>query len=72
MKIKIYATSDVHGTITPYRYSDQKEMKMGMMKLSFFIKKDSYTLLIDNGDVLQGSPLDAYYQIEHHDIHPMA
>lgn len=72
MKIKIYATSDVHGTITPYRYSDHQEMNMGMMKLAPFIKKDNHTLLIDNGDVLQGSPLDAYYQIEHHDIHPMA
>ena len=72
MKIKIYATSDVHGTLTPYRYSDHKEMNMGMMKLSPFMKKDKYTLFIDNGDVLQGSPLDAHYQIEHNDIHPMA
>ena len=72
MKIKIYATSDVHGTLTPYRYSDGKEMNMGIMKLSPYIHKDEHTLLIDNGDVLQGSPLDAYYQIEHHDKHPMA
>ena len=42
MKIKIYATSDVHGTLTPYRYSDHKEMKMGMMKLSPFMKKDEH------------------------------
>lgn len=72
MKIKIYATSDIHGTLTPYRYSDNTEMKMGMMKLSPFMKKDEFTLFVDNGDVLQGSPLDAYYQIEHHDIHPVA
>lgn len=55
MKIKIYATSDLHGTLTPYRYSDQKEMNFGMMKLSKLIHKDENTLLIDNGDVLQGS-----------------
>ena len=73
MKIKIYATSDVHGTLTPYRYSDHKEMKMGLMKLSPFIHKDETTLLIDNGDVLEGSPLDYVHHLKfENDVHPMA
>lgn len=72
MKIKIYATSDLHGTLTPYRYSDQKEMNIGMMKLSKLIHKDEHTLLIDNGDVLQGSPLVSYYQTNPQGIHPIA
>lgn len=72
MKIKIYATSDLHGTLTPFSYSDQRELNVGMMKLSKKIHKDEHTLIIDNGDVLQGSPLVALYQIKHDDIHPMA
>lgn len=73
MKIKIYATSDTHGTITPYRYSDHKEMNMGLMKLSSLIHKDEHTLLIDNGDVLEGSPLDYVHHLKFEDqIHPMA
>lgn len=73
MKIKIYATSDTHGTITPYRYSDSKEMNMGLMKLSSLIHKDKHTLLIDNGDVLEGSPLDYVHHLKFEGrIHPMA
>lgn len=73
MKIKIYATSDVHGTITPYRYSDQKEANIGLMKLASYINKDETTLLIDNGDVLQGSPLDYVHHLQYENrVHPMA
>ena len=44
MKIKIYATSDLHGTLTPFNYSDQRELNVGMMKLSKKIHKDEHTL----------------------------
>lgn len=73
MKITLYATSDVHGTLTPYRYSDHQEMNMGLMKLAPFISKNETTLLIDNGDVLQGSPLDYVHELKFKErIHPMA
>lgn len=74
MKIKLLATSDVHGYITPYRYSDQKMANLGMMKLAPYLrKKDKYTVLIDNGDVLEGSPLNYYHELYHReDTHPMA
>lgn len=73
MKIKIYATSDVHGYITPYQYSNRKEANMGLMKLTPYIKKDKNTLLIDNGDVLQGSPLNYVHHLYNEEsMHPMA
>ena len=56
MKIKIYATSDVHGTLTPYRYSDHKEMNMGMMKLSPFMKKDEHKNIKRHIDWNRGEP----------------
>lgn len=73
MKIKIYATSDLHGYITPYRYSDNRIDNMGLMKLAPFIQKDKHTLLIDNGDVLQGSSLAYVHHLKFEDqMHPMA
>lgn len=73
MKIKLYATSDLHGYLTPTRYSDNQIDNMGLMKLAPFIQKDEHTLLIDNGDVLQGSPLAYVHHLKFEEnIHPMA
>lgn len=75
MKIKILATSDVHGYISPYRYSDKVLANQGLARLSGHIHRlrDKNTLLIDNGDCLQGSPLNYYHSLfEKEAIHPMA
>lgn len=75
MKIKILATSDVHGYISPYRYSDKTLAMQGLARLSGHIQRlrDENTLLIDNGDCLQGSPLNYYHSLyEKEEIHPMA
>ena len=52
MKIKLLATSDLHGYIYPYSYSNRKLCNQGLARLSNHIKrlKDENTLLIDNGD----------------------
>lgn len=75
MKIRILATTDVHGYISPYSYSDRKLCKQGLCRLSAHISRlrDEHTLLIDNGDSLQGSSLNYYHNLYEKDlIQPMA
>lgn len=75
MKIRILATSDLHGMISPYQYSDKSLAVQGLARLSAHIHalKDEHTLLIDNGDVLEGCPLNFYHAVYEKDSrHPMA
>lgn len=75
MAIKILATSDLHGYIYPTRYSDDSEAAMGLAKLATIIRdlRDENTILIDNGDTIQGSPLTYYHHLFTEDqINPMA
>ncbi|MCR5228987.1 MAG: bifunctional metallophosphatase/5'-nucleotidase [Solobacterium sp.] len=62
-RIRILATSDVHGYIYPYSYADGKSADHGFARLSTMINslRDSSTILIDNGDTLEGSPLSYYH-----------
>ena len=64
-KIKILMTSDVHTYVFPYSYADGKSEDHGFGKAAHTIKRlrDENTIVIDNGDVLEGSPL-AYYHFE--------
>lgn len=63
MKIRLLASSDVHGYVMPYRYSDLKPCDHGFLKLKATMDAwtTDNTLKIDNGDVLEGSPLLGYY-----------
>ena len=60
-KIKIIYTSDVHGTLHGFNYANQKNEKRGLASLKTYLKtqKNEY-ILIENGDMLQGSPLLDY------------
>lgn len=71
MKIRLVATSDVHGYIMPYGYGDNKDCGQGLLKLKSTINslRNENTLVIDNGDILQGSPLLTYYYA-HKDDYP--
>ncbi len=62
-KIKILSTSDLHGYIYPYSYADHSPVDYGLAKLSTLIDslRDENTILIDNGDVLEGSPFTFYH-----------
>ncbi len=64
-KIKILMSTDVHAYVYPHSYATKKEGRMGFAKLahSFRRLKDENTILIDNGDNLEGSPF-AYYHFE--------
>ena len=58
-RIRIITTTDLHGYIFPYRYSDGFDADMGIAKCATLIQslRDDNTIVIENGDVLEGSPL---------------
>lgn len=73
-RFRILATTDVHGYIAPYHYSNNQLANMGLSSLACLIKqyKDEHTILIDNGDCLEGSPLAMHHFIKNkEDVHPI-
>ena len=64
-KITILQTSDIHGSIYPLNYGTNEKADVGLGKLATIIKQeralDEQLLLIDNGDLIQGTPLTYYY-----------
>jgi len=76
MTIAILTTSDLHGNVLPLNYANNEEMEIGFSKISTLIKqervKHNHTILIDNGDTIQGTPLAYHYaQTNCKSIHPM-
>ncbi|MCM3239767.1 bifunctional metallophosphatase/5'-nucleotidase [Heyndrickxia oleronia] len=76
MNITILETSDVHGSIFPINYGTNKEADVGLGKIASLIKqerqKNENTILIDNGDLIQGTPLTYHYaRINHERPNPM-
>ncbi len=74
--ITILETSDVHGSAYPIRYADNSHANVGLSKLSTLIKQEMKrnpnTLYIDNGDLVQGTPLTYYHaRIDSEPVHPM-
>lgn len=74
--LTILGTSDTHGNIVGYSYEDNKYTeKDGLTKVATYVNsvraENPYTLLIDNGDTLQGNILtdDIYSKSE--DKHPV-
>ncbi|HWS31096.1 MAG TPA: bifunctional UDP-sugar hydrolase/5'-nucleotidase [Clostridia bacterium] len=61
-KIRLYFTSDLHGYFFPTVYADRSERDMGLFKCANRFVKDADTLLIDGGDILQGSAFTSYCQ----------
>lgn len=62
--ISLLVTSDIHGYIYPTNYSDHVEQNFGLAKLSTLIeqkRKETNVILLDNGDLIQGSPLTFYH-----------
>ena len=59
-RFTIYFTSDLHGYIYPTDYRSREERDMGLFKCASQFRKDGNTLVIDGGDILQGSPLGAF------------
>ena len=74
MTITVLATSDLHGHLFPTDYRTRDERVMGLGKLASLIREERLIhpdLLIDNGDLIQGSPLASYAVKSRTDIHPL-
>ncbi|MBS4197075.1 bifunctional metallophosphatase/5'-nucleotidase [Lederbergia citri] len=72
----ILETSDLHGHVFPKQYRNHEEVNSGLAKVATIIKdeheKNNYSLLIDNGDVIQGTPLTYYYaKFMHEEKNPL-
>lgn len=66
VEIKLYQTSDVHGSYFPYDFITGKPLPGSLARVSTVVNKarEKYgdnVLLIDNGDILQGQPTVYYY-----------
>ncbi|RYM02877.1 bifunctional metallophosphatase/5'-nucleotidase [Sporolactobacillus sp. THM7-7] len=65
MKLVILETSDVHGHIYPISYGNNERKDVGVGKIATLIEREraerSNILLVDNGDMIQGTPLLYYY-----------
>ncbi|WP_040345092.1 bifunctional metallophosphatase/5'-nucleotidase [Neobacillus bataviensis] len=76
MELVILETSDVHGNIFPLNYGNNQSSDVGLGKIASLIKKERtknpYVLLVDNGDLIQGTPLTYHYaRVNSHRPNPM-
>ncbi len=76
MKLTILETTDIHGCILPINYANNQRKESGFCKISTVIKeeknKNKNLILIDNGDILQGTPLTYYYaNINREGVNPL-
>ncbi|MDV2886335.1 bifunctional 2',3'-cyclic-nucleotide 2'-phosphodiesterase/3'-nucleotidase [Alkalihalophilus pseudofirmus] len=64
LKVRVLGTTDIHAHIMNYDYyADRESNSFGLVKLSTLIKElreDHNTILVDNGDLIQGNPLGEY------------
>lgn len=52
----------MHGYLTPTDYLSNEAQGMGLMQAITDFDKDENTLVIDGGDIFQGSPFINYFQ----------
>ncbi len=69
LKIRIIETSDVHGALLPYDLVEDKPTDHSLAQVYTYVKQqrsnpDQVTLLLDNGDILQGDPMVYYSNFE--------
>src|SRR5271154_1771931 len=66
LKITLLATTDLHGNLFPYDYYTAQPAERGLAKIATLIQaaraENPNNLLIDCGDTIQGTPLEAVYQ----------
>ncbi|MDN4494824.1 bifunctional 2',3'-cyclic-nucleotide 2'-phosphodiesterase/3'-nucleotidase [Ureibacillus aquaedulcis] len=79
VSLRILGTSDIHTNIMNYDYyKDTESNSLGLVKVATLIKnareENSNSLLFDNGDAIQGTPLGSYKQavdvLEEGEEHP--
>ena len=72
-ELTIYSTTDIHSYIYNYDYYSGKDTKYGLAVVASLLEADrppaGAVLLVDNGDLIQGTPLASYYAPSHHRGH---
>ncbi|MEC5424681.1 bifunctional UDP-sugar hydrolase/5'-nucleotidase [Virgibacillus sp. C22-A2] len=70
-KVTILYTSDIHGHAMPILYGPNEPADIGLTKYATIVKKyreeNDHLLVLDNGDLIQGTPLMTHYVKEHMD-----
>ncbi|MEG1254599.1 5'-nucleotidase C-terminal domain-containing protein [Clostridium sp.] len=74
--LTILATTDVHGNIWGYNYENDEETKNnGMARVYSYVEKvraeNPNTILVDNGDIIQGTILTDYIYNKQSGEHPV-
>lgn len=67
--LKIFQTTDIHGNIFPTNYVDDRQWGLGKVASCIKTNKAQHNLILDSGDVLQGSSL-AFYSEKHKITNP--
>jgi len=62
VRLRLLGTTDLHVNVLPYNYySDKEDMTVGLARTASLIAKaraeSKNSLLLDNGDTIQGNPL---------------
>lgn len=69
LQLKLLFTSDIHGNVLPLIYGTNEHAELGLAKYATVVqqarKKHEHVLVIDNGDLIQGTPLMAHYAKMH-------
>lgn len=76
MTITVLETSDIHGHIMPIQYANHKPTETGLAKIATLIRQERRKagplLVIDNGDLIQGTPLAYHHaRLNRSEPHPM-
>lgn len=66
VNIKIIATTDVHGSFFPYDFIEGRPLKGSLARIASYVtraraQQPDGVVLLDNGDILQGQPINYYY-----------
>ncbi|MFA7418518.1 MAG: bifunctional UDP-sugar hydrolase/5'-nucleotidase [Melioribacteraceae bacterium] len=69
VKLKIIQSTDEHGAIFPYDFTDQRDINNSLAQVYSYIKEeraksDQEVMLLSGGDILQGTPAVYYYNYE--------
>ncbi|WP_318445689.1 bifunctional 2',3'-cyclic-nucleotide 2'-phosphodiesterase/3'-nucleotidase [Photobacterium leiognathi] len=79
IKLRILETTDIHTNVMDYDYyKDKPTDKTGLVRTATLVEKArgevTNSVLVDNGDLLQGSPMGDYMAakgIKHGEVHPV-
>lgn len=71
-EIVILETSDIHGNVYPINYGTNEAEALGMAKLASIVQEERAqhrnVLLVDNGDLIQGTPFTYHYVKKESDL----